>query len=585
MTAGPRRGEVLAWLGAFLLFAAVAHGNFESTDAGFTMHAARNLWHRGDSALLTEAQGGELLGERVGAQDIVDHQRHEDAGTGPRRHGKVGVDGRAYIWFPMGHVFLLVPFVPLAAAIERALPDADERLARAAAGYVPTVVEGTPVVLEGLIALLLPSVCMATSILLLYRIARELGASGRDAVIAALAIACTTQAFALGREQLSDGPGLTLLLAALWPVVRLHAGRGGAALAFAAGAMGGAAVLVRYQSAFAVAAFAAVLALAAFRRRSAAPLSGFVLGGAPFLAVFLLVNWARFGNPLDTGYPRVADWLDASPPVGVAKMLFAAGRGAMWLSPLLWLALPLAVQRRTPIALRWLAWVLFLAPIALFMSARGWQGGQCWAVRYITPGVVALLAIVLPQTLPWRGRPRLFRALVAAGGLIALTSVVAPVRGVQQLGAQALRAEATRAVADGTMTAGDAAAWLLRSDDLLSWRPRYSPLVANWRYAWQCLCGRFEDERGRPRRDGAATIEAVYGVAAVQPDQGDAPLHWADRQGRHLWWRFWGDLYGVPGWLLLLPFVVVGGGCAAAGFRRLAAAPAAPAPSDSAPVG
>ena len=27
----------LAWVGTFLLFACVAHGNFETTDAGFTM--------------------------------------------------------------------------------------------------------------------------------------------------------------------------------------------------------------------------------------------------------------------------------------------------------------------------------------------------------------------------------------------------------------------------------------------------------------------------------------------------------------------------------------------------------------------
>ena len=45
---GARKGPLLAWLGAFLLFVCVAHGNFETTDAGFTMHAARALWHRGD---------------------------------------------------------------------------------------------------------------------------------------------------------------------------------------------------------------------------------------------------------------------------------------------------------------------------------------------------------------------------------------------------------------------------------------------------------------------------------------------------------------------------------------------------------
>lgn len=577
MSAGTRRSALCAWLGTFLLFAAVAHGNFESTDAGFTMHAARNLWRRGDSALLTEAQGGELLGERAGAADIHAHQAAEDAGTGPRRNGKVGTNGRAYVWFPMGHVFLMAPFVPLAGALARVLPDADQRLAQKASGYVPSVVEGTPVVLQGLISLVLPSLCMATSILLLWRIARELGASGRDAVWTALAIGVATQAFAFGREQLSDGPGLTLLLLGLWPVVRLHLGRGGAGTAVLAGAASGGAVLVRYQSALAVVAFAVVLALAARRRRSWQPLAGFALGGAPFLCVLLLVDHARFGDPFDTGYPRVADWLDQSPLAGVAKMLFAAGRGAMWLSPLLWLGLP-AASGRGRIELRWLAWALFVAPVALFMTARGWQGGQCWAVRYITPGIVTLLAIVLPQTAPWRRWPRLWPALVAAGCLAALTSVVAPVRGVLQLADQALTADTERAVAEGRLPTDEAAALLADEDDVLSWQPGFTPLVANWRYAWQCATGAFEDERERPRQDGAATIAAVFGTAAFSPEQGVAPRHWADRQGRHLWWRFWGDLYGVPGWLMVLPFALAGAGCAAAGWRRLAAAPA---PSDS----
>tara|TARA_R110002094_G_scaffold170394_1_gene152616 strand:+ start:913 stop:1068 length:156 start_codon:yes stop_codon:yes gene_type:complete len=37
------KGTWLAFFGTFLLFVCVAHGNFEATDAGFTMHAARGL--------------------------------------------------------------------------------------------------------------------------------------------------------------------------------------------------------------------------------------------------------------------------------------------------------------------------------------------------------------------------------------------------------------------------------------------------------------------------------------------------------------------------------------------------------------
>ncbi|MCB9877368.1 MAG: glycosyltransferase family 39 protein [Planctomycetes bacterium] len=569
-----RRGGLLLWLGAWLCFVCVAHGNFESTDAGFTMHAARNLWLRGDSGLRTAAQGGELEGEKIGAFVIADSQRREEQGLGARVDGKLGQNGLAYVWFPIGYTYLMVPFVPLAAGVERALPDADRRLTQKAAGFVPTVVEGTPAVLQGLVALLLPSLCLATSLWLLFRIARELGADRRGALWTAAGIGVASQAFALGREQLSDGPGLTLLLLALWPVVRLHlaapGARGAVRDALLAGAASGAAVLVRYQSALAILAFAAVLALAARRRGRYRELLAFAVGGAPFLVVLLAVDHARFGNPLDTGYTSAADWLNQPWYLGVLKMLFAAGRGALWLSPLLWLGLPLACSRRR-LALRWLAWVLLLTPVALFCKANGWQGGQCWGVRYITPGVVGLLAIVLPQVAPWRRWPRLWRALFACGCLVSLTSVVAPVRGVLQLGRQAYTAATERALADGALSRDEATALLNAADDRMSWQPRYSPLWSNWRYAAQCWNGAFEDRQQHVVRDGAATIGAVFGVEPVQPEQGVGPLHWTDRQGRHLWWRFWADLYGVSSWLLLTPVALLAVLALWRGWRSLAA--------------
>ena len=232
----------LAWLGTFLLFVCVAHGNFETTDAGFTMQAARSLWHRGDSALLTEQQGGASLSEQVGAAYIINSEQ-----KGGRINGKIGVNGHAYVWFPMGHVFLMAPFVPLGDALEQVLPEADPRFQQKVQPFFQSYIEGSPVVTQGLISLLLPSLCMATSILLLYRIARELGARNYDAVWTALAIGLATQAFALGREQLSDGPGLMFLLASMLPIVRLHLGTQARHTALWAGMMAGCAVLMRYK--------------------------------------------------------------------------------------------------------------------------------------------------------------------------------------------------------------------------------------------------------------------------------------------------------------------------------------------------
>ena len=74
-------------------------------------------------------------------------------------------------------------------------------------------------------------------------------------------------------------------------------------------------------------------------------------------------------------------------------------------------------------------------------------------------------------------------------------------------------------------------------------------------------------------------MEAIYGVAPATVAQASAPRHWADRRGRHLWWRFWGDLYGVSGLLLMSPLLALGGLFAWLGWRRLAAAAGAQDPA------
>ena len=421
---------------------------------------------------------------------------------------------------------------------------------------------GTPVLTQGLIALLVPAGFAACSAALLFLLARALGSAPRPAVGVALAILCCTQAFAFGREQLSDGPGLAFLLAALLAVVALCQGRGSARTALLGGLCGGAAVLLRYQNAALMVAIGLALLLACVRQRRPALVGAFALGVLPSAALLLAVDFARFGDPFDTGYPKTSDWLDQPIWLGSAKILFGAGRGAMWFSPLLWLALPAAVRAATTPRLRWLAWALFLFPLLFFAQARGWQGGQCWAARYQTHGLVALLALVLPQAQPWRRWPKAWWTAIACGALVSLTSVVAPVRGVLQLGAQAVAAVGTP---------GDPA-------DLTGWQPRYTPLLANWSYASAAATGVFElDDQDRQFRTYAPfAVQDVFGVTPQDDAQRLPPQRWEDRGFRHLWWRFWADLTGVSSWALLAPVALA----LAVAAARLATASRA-APSDS----
>lgn len=544
-TRGAWHGFAL-WLATFCAFAAVAHGNLETSDAGLTMQAARGLWQRGDSGLRTAAQGGEVPGEDAGAEYLR---------TG--KCGKIGTNDLAYPWFPVGHVWLLVPFVAVGERLDQALVAVDARFRERVANGATvdqgmhSIVEGRPIGTQGLIALLLPPACAASTLLLLLLLARTLGADRRAAAITALSILFATQCFAFGRETLSDGPGLTFLLGALLAVVLVQRGGGSVRTSLFGGVAGGAAVLLRYQNAALMVAIGVVLLLACWRQRRWRDFLAFTLGVLPAAVLLLAVNQARFGDPFDTGYPKVADWLDEPLWLGATKLLFAAGRGLLWFSPLVWLAFPLALRARDAGPLRWLGWVLFLFPFGFFALARGWQGGQCWAARYLTHGLVALLILTLPHSQPWRRWPKVWGLLVLAGLFVNVTSVIAPVRGVMQLGAQAVAASGT---------AGDSA-------DITGWQPRYTPLLVNWRYALASRVGGFEDEQGQPRNGSAHTIEALFGTAAMSPEQAWAPIRWEDRCGRHLWWRFWGDLLGVRGAWLLLP-CVLGAALAAWWARR-----------------
>lgn len=557
-----RRGALVRlWAGAFFLLLCLAHGNLETPDSAFTMNAARALWLRGDAGLLRAEDGGGWLAERLAAGWIAQH--------GGASYGRTGLDGRhQYVWFPHGHVWLMVPAVAVGEVLARWFPAAEERYrARCPEPDGRVYAEGQLVWHQGAAALLLPAAAGATTLLLLFLLARALGGTDREALLSASVTGFATQCFPLFRETLSDGPGLALLLAALLVAVRAFEGAAGPRLLLLGGLAAGAAVLVRYQHAFPVLALALAVALAARRQRRWSLLGMLALGGLPAAVALFGTNWLRFGDPLDTGYPPFATWFDYPPWLGLPKLLFAAGKGILWFSPLLWLALPLAARRANVPVLRWLCWTLLLIPLLLFSATSGWQSGQCWGARYVTPGVVAFLALLLPQARPWRRWPRTFGALVGLGLLVNVTSLLAPTHGHNQLAGQAVRALYAQAVARGELSQAEFAA--LDEADHYFFLPRFSPLHAHWTYAAQALTGAFEDEAGRPRVGSQHTIGPLFGVHSEDPGHTLAPIHWEDRGFRHLWFRFWGELLGVPWWLLLLPPLAAGTALLRAGWRRL----------------
>lgn len=143
----------LVW--SVFTFVAVANGNLESVDSAMTMHAARALLLRSDSGLRPSAHGAESLAEGLIADEIVSHEAEPVP-----RYGKRGKNSELrYVWFPMGHVWLLVPCVALGEVLNRAFPEIEARY-REAAG--DNYVFGMFVFDQMLVALLLPAASGAT---------------------------------------------------------------------------------------------------------------------------------------------------------------------------------------------------------------------------------------------------------------------------------------------------------------------------------------------------------------------------------------------------------------------------------------
>lgn len=173
----------------------------------------------------------------------------------------------------------------------------------------------------------------------------------------------------------------------------------------AIGGVGAAAILVRDR--------------AALRRLAI----GAVIGGVPWVAMFLVYNYLRWGSPLDTGYGETLGMMKESLPAGLLGLLLSPGKGAVWFSPVLVLAA--IAMARTWSAQR-KPYVIVLAtivpPLVFYAKFLSWSGDYAWGPRYL---VYALAPALLPLA-PWfataggRARRWFIRVVVAVSVAIQL---------------------------------------------------------------------------------------------------------------------------------------------------------------------
>lgn len=534
---------VLLFVGLFGFFGLFAHGYLENPDVDATMHGARALYLRGDSGLDAEAPDASPA-----EKALVDYI------TTTGQYGMVGRNGKHYVWFPIGHLYLMLPSVAAGELLAKLFPQ-PERILESEDRKGP--VWGQFFWIRLLISLTAPAFA-AGSAVLLFLLARTLALSTALALLVLMVTTLCTQFWPGSTESLSDGPGMFFLLGSVLGVFRYHLGKGQGVCLLLAGLSAGLAVLVRYPHAMLVPVLVGSVVVSARERRPTLHPVLFCLGGLPCLLWLGAVDFMRFGSVFETGYGNasLAGWFAYPPYIGAFKILFAAGKGIMWFSPMLWIALPQILRLRGHLMV--MTWLLFLIPFCAYSNTQGWQSGTCWSIRYLTPSVALMVVVSLSLGRPWERHPRVFGFLAVAGLLISMSGHVAPFRGHQQMAHEAAKTVYADQLMSGDLQEGDL-------PEHFFFEPRYTPIRSNWIYAWLAVSGRMEEG------GSANTTEPLFGVAVEEGEFPLRPANWEERGFRHLWPFYLQALVGGAAWILALVWAAATGWILFLVLRRLPA--------------
>ncbi len=527
----PGRGALwLLFLACFGIFGFGAHGYTENDDARITMVAARAWLLRGDPGLI--ASGDERLlapdqetwrAERLIANAIKD--------PAPPQYGRTGDNGRQYIWFPIGHQALMLPFVALGEFFAWCFPGPEEGL-RAARDN-----EWGDYFWAQFFCSFIPAISAAVCFLLLFLIAAALGCSRIEALLVAMVSCFCTQFWPGSSETMSDMPGLACLLAAFYGLLRFHQRQTSVPGLAWAGFFAGAAVTLRYPHALPVGMLTLWALFSSWRAGSLRSVGAWILGGLPCLLFLLSANYLRFGSLMETGYGDSAGLLSRNFLIGAYLVLFSWGKGLLWFSPPFVLAIFLLIKRWRREAPQIVAVLIAFLPIALIGGLTYWAAGMCWGIRYLTPSVVILVAVTFALGKPWITARRSFYLVVILGFVINLGGVLSPYRGQQQMASLAVHAEFENP-----------------GPDVINRVWAFSPLHSHWTYAWLALSGRIETGLSED------STEPLFGVTLPSGFPAAKLTYPEDSRFRHFWLNYLADrIPGFPLWLCL-PLWLLGTG-------------------------
>jgi 4-amino-4-deoxy-L-arabinose transferase-like glycosyltransferase len=177
---------------------------------------------------------------------------------------------------------------------------------------------------------------------------------------------------------------------------------------------------------FAVLALVVPLAPSAWNLRTLRPAFVVMVGVVVSVALTALINWARHGDPLTTGYKLENGWV-VPDLERIAYVLAGPARGVLWEFPAV-LLLPFGVAALRQREKRFETIVLLSLCGALLLNTAMWKmwwGGWCWGLRLFLPAI-PVLAVVAGAGIDRLG-PRMRRVLPAA---LLLTGFACAVPGV-----------------------------------------------------------------------------------------------------------------------------------------------------------
>lgn len=283
---------------------------------------------------------------------------------------------------------------------------------------------------------LLNAILTAATGSLVFAVLRRLDFSEKPAIAVALIFGLATIAAVYANYMFSGTLAGFLLTASFYLLLRFKQ-RGGLWNAGWAGLLGGLTVLARANNLLLLGCLGVYLLAHLWNtqspetRRTAwrkilAPLGVFAFGAALAGAILLWYNWARSGNPLQTGY----DLTLFSPNIllGLYKLLFSPLRGLFIYSPVLILASPGWLQlKKTHPAEAWLIGSIIGITVLLFSA---WSSGEglSWGSRFLVPVVPLLAILVAPlfhSQFAIRNSPLKRASIILLIGLSALIQLLA----------------------------------------------------------------------------------------------------------------------------------------------------------------